>query len=340
MWYDNLLEKNQIPDIMLRQGIRYYNQQHLKRLAKEPPQQKDFLIAQLKDSPLAVSTDKANEQHYEVPAAFYQRVLGPRLKYSCGYWKSPSVSLAQSETDMLELYCQRAQLQSAHNVLELGCGWGSLTLYMARKYPHLKITAISNSASQKAFILDQAHQQGLKNIEIITVDINDFQPENRFDRLVSIEMFEHLRNYDRLFKNISQWLKPGGLLFCHIFTHKKHAYLFEVEHERDWMAKYFFTGGTMPSHDLLPRMSGELRLQQDWELSGQHYEKTSNAWLARMDAQKAEILPLMGEIYGKDQQLKWWVYWRVFFMACAELFGHDQGQQWQVSHYLFQNEAK
>lgn len=339
MWYDNLLEKNKIPDFMLRQGIRYYNSQHLKRLGSNAENDKVELIQHLQSSPLAIATDQANAQHYEVPAEFYQKVLGPRLKYSCGYWKSDSVTLAQSETDMLEIYCQRAQLHNAQHVLELGCGWGSLTLYMAQKYPHLKITALSNSASQKAFIRQQAQRLGITNIEILTVDINHFQTHQRFDRLVSIEMFEHLRNYTQLFQNIAQWLKPGGLLFCHIFSHKKYAYLFEVEHERDWMAKYFFTGGTMPSHDLLPQMSGPLRLKQDWEINGTHYEKTANAWLQEMDRQKAEIFPLMADIYGNHQALKWWVYWRIFFMACAELFGHNAGQEWQVSHYLFENEA-
>lgn len=341
MWYNNLLENNRLPDWAIRQGIRWYNTQHLKRLnagrPEELAQKKEAVFTQLSQGPLAVAVDAANAQHYELPPAFFEAVLGPHLKYSCGYWKSGSVSLAQSEADMLELYCQRAQLNSARSILELGCGWGSLSLYMAKKYPHTRIRAISNSQGQRQHIEARARAAGLRNLSVETVDINHFDPKENFDRIVSIEMFEHLRNYQTLFERLNTWLNPGGLLFVHIFNHVQHAYLFEPEHERDWMARYFFTGGTMPSQDLLPHFAQPmLQLKNIWPLNGQHYARTSNAWLHKMDHHRIRVWPLLEQTYGKTEALKWWVYWRVFFMACAELFAHQQGEAWQVTHYLFE----
>ncbi|MGV3522622.1 MAG: SAM-dependent methyltransferase [Candidatus Sericytochromatia bacterium] len=343
MWYDSLLENDRLPDWMIRQGMHWYNQQHLKRLGAGGPaaamEQKQRLFTQLREAPLAVATDIANQQHYEVPAAFFAQVLGPHLKYSCGYWKSPSVTLAQSEADMLELCCQRAQLANGQTILELGCGWGSLTLYMAARYPDAQIVGVSNSQSQREWILARAAERGLTNLTIRTADINDFEPDLRFERIVSVEMFEHLRNYSSLFERLQKWLTPGGLLFVHIFAHKKHAYLFEATHPRDWMARYFFTGGTMPSQDLLPHFAPPLQLRQLWEIDGTHYQRTANAWLARMDQHKASLFPVIGKLHGDDQALKWWSYWRIFFLACAELFGYDHGQEWQVVHYLFEQPA-
>ena len=342
MW-QSLLEQNRIPDALIRQGIRYYSHQHLRRLAQGGVEaQQERLIetlASLRAAPLAVATEKANEQHYELPPAFFEQVLGPHLKYSCGYWKNPYVTLAQSEADMLALTCQRAGIKDHAQILELGCGWGSLTVYMAQKYPHSHITAVSNSRPQRLHIEKRLAALGLSNVEIITADINHFEPQGTFDHIVSVEMFEHLRNYQMLFERLHRWLTPGGLLFIHVFAHRQFAYLFEVEHERDWMAKYFFTGGTMPSKDLFLHFCAPLRLQQQWVVDGRHYQQTSEAWLRNMDQHRNSIEAIFADTYGPEAVTRWWAYWRVFFLSCAELFGHAEGQEWFVTHHLFEKPA-
>ncbi|PIQ25178.1 SAM-dependent methyltransferase [bacterium (Candidatus Blackallbacteria) CG17_big_fil_post_rev_8_21_14_2_50_48_46] len=341
MWYQNLLKQNRIPDSLIRTGIRFYNRQHLRRL-NQPGKEtlRKNLLQRLESFPVAAVPEKANEQHYEVPAAFFEKVLGPHLKYSCGFWPTGQETLAEAEAKMLALSCERAQLSNGQAILELGCGWGSLSLYMAEQYPQSQITAVSNSHSQRQFIEARAQARGLENLNIITADINDFAPEQKFDRIVSVEMFEHLRNYPEIFKRMNTWLYPNAKVFIHIFGHREHLYLFEVEHPRDWMAKYFFSGGTMPSQDLLLNCCDPLEPIQFWVVNGQHYQKTSEAWLARMDQHKQDLLPLFAETYGKENTTRWWAYWRIFFMACAELFGHSQGQEWQVYHYLFEKRAQ
>jgi len=238
---------------------------------------------------------------------------------------------------MLERTCGRAQLADGQTILELGCGWGSLSLWMAEHYPNARVTSVSNSRSQKAYIDGQAAKRGLVNLTVRTANMIHYGGEGneKFDRVVSVEMFEHMKNYQELLRRVSTWLKPQGKLFVHIFTHRDIAYHYEVRHEGAWMAKYFFTGGQMPSHDLLLHFQDHLRIEEQWAVSGQHYEKTSNAWLANMDAHKAELLPLLEKTYGRDQVTRWWVYWRVFFMACAELWGFNHGNEWIVSHYRF-----
>ena len=340
MWYTSLLEKDMLPDFAIRSGIRMLLKQRLIDENKGDPeaQQEHFmkLIAELKGSPIAINTADANQQHYEVPADFYCKVLGKHLKYSSGYWKEGVTDIDTSEKDMLELTCQRAELKDGQDILELGCGWGSLSLFMAEKFPESRVTSVSNSHSQKAFIDDQAKQRGLTNLTIITSDINVFQIDTKFDRIVSVEMFEHMRNYDLLLRNVAGFLKSNGKLFVHIFTHKEYAYKFEVIDETDWMSRYFFTGGIMPSDHLLLYFPEHVNIEQHWRLSGIHYQKTSEAWLRNMDAAKTEIMEILKRVYGKDQAVKWWVYWRLFFMACAELWGYNDGNEWIVSHYLFQ----
>lgn len=340
MWYTSLLEKDLLPDFAIRSGIRNLLRERLKDEDKGNPEAQQehlmTLIEELKNSPIAINTAEANEQHYEVPADFFTYVMGKYMKYSSGYWKNGVTDIDTSEQDMLEVTCHRAELKDGQKVLELGCGWGSLSLFMAEKFPNSKITSVSNSHSQKAYIDAQAQKRGLKNLTIITADMNVFTISEKFDRVVSVEMFEHMRNYKLLLKKIYDLLNPDGKLFVHIFTHKDYTYKFEVKDETDWMSKYFFTGGIMPGNNLLLYFNEHMRIDKQWLVSGAHYAKTSEAWLSNMDKHKAEIMPVMKRVYGDKNAVKWWVYWRLFFMACAELWGFDDGKEWMVSHYLFQ----
>jgi len=339
MFYDKLLEKNKVPDSLIRIGIRNLLKQRLKDENKGNTEAQQAhlmqLIDELKASPIAINTQEANEQHYEVPTQFYQYCLGKHLKYSSGYWKDGVKDIDTSEKDMLEITCQRAELKDGQDVLELGCGWGSLSLFMAAKFPKSNFTVVSNSRTQKIYIDEQAKLRGLNNLTVITININDFTLDKTFDRVVSVEMFEHMRNYQKLMHKVATLLKTEGKLFVHIFTHKEYAYKFEVIDDTDWMSKYFFTGGIMPSDDLLLYFNEHLSIQKHWHVSGMHYSKTSEAWLQNMDKHKAEIMPLFEQTYGKEHAVKWWVYWRIFYMACAELWAYNNGEEWIVSHYLF-----
>ena len=343
MFYNKLLEENKIPDFLIRIGIRRLLKQRLADETKGNTQvQQEHLmklIEELKNSPIAVNTAEANEQHYEVPTDFYKYCLGKHLKYSSGFWKDGVDDIDTSEKDMLELTCERAELENGQTVLELGCGWGSLSLFMASKFPLSNFTVVSNSRTQKIYIDEQAKLRGITNLEVLTININNFNINKTFDRVVSVEMFEHMRNYEKLMKLVADVLKPDGKLFVHIFTHKKYTYKFEVIDNTDWMSKYFFTGGIMPSDNLLLYFNKELFIQNHWHVNGKHYSKTSEAWLKNMDLHKKEIMPLFEQTYGKDQALKWWVYWRIFYMACAELWGYNNGEEWMVSHYLFNKKA-
>ena len=339
MFTDKFLEQDKLPDSLIRIGIRKLLRRRLKdeKLPNTELQQEHLmnLIAELKDSPIAVNTPDANAQHYEVPTEFYQYCLGKHLKYSCGYWKEGVTELDTSEADMLELTCNRAELKNGQDVLELGCGWGSLSLYMSAKYPESNFTVVSNSRTQKIYIDEQAKQRNIPNLAVITADMNNFSIDKTFDRVVSVEMFEHMRNYELLMKKVALLLKPAGKLFVHIFTHKDLAYKFEVKDESDWMSKYFFTGGIMPSDDLLLYFNKDMCIENHRHVSGLHYAKTSEAWLVNMDKHKKEIMPIFENTYGKANAVKWWVYWRLFYMACAELWKYKNGEEWIVSHYLF-----
>ena len=329
------MERGYLPDGLIRIGIRRLLAERLRLAAAEDEQHLERLIAELRASPIAINAASANEQHYEVPAGFFQKALGPRLKYSSGWWPEEVKDLTTAEAAMLALSCERAELGFDQDILELGCGWGSLTLWLAEFYPDSRIVAVSNSHSQREFIEAQCQARGLGNVQVITADMNDFQPDRRFDRVLSVEMFEHMRNYQELMARIQGWLKPGGKLFVHIFTHRQFAYPFETEGEDNWMGRYFFTGGIMPSRDLLPRFQDNLQLEEQWHLNGRHYQRTLEAWLVNQDQQRDEIMALFRATYGTEQASRWFQRWRVFFMACAELFGYRRGEEWGVSHYRF-----
>lgn len=290
-------------------------------------------IGEMHDGPLAIHTAAANEQHYEVPTDFYLKVLGHRLKYSSCLWPPEVRNLDEAELAMLDLTVGRAGITDGMEILELGCGWGSLSLYMAARFPAARITAVSNSRTQKEYIDAEAKREGITNLNIITCDMNEFHPGGTYDRVVSVEMFEHMRNYALLLKKIAGWLKPDGRLFVHIFVHDHFAYPFATGEDNDWMARYFFTGGLMPSFDIFTHFNKHLVVEQNWQVNGVHYEKTLNAWLDKMDAQRSALTPLFKQAYGDDWRT-WWVYWRLFFMACAELFGYRHGKEWYVGHYL------
>lgn len=330
---ESLLKRDLIPEIVIRMAIRGM----LKHKLRQEAATNDIaaFVARLKQSPIAIATEDANRQHYEVPPLFFKTVLGEHLKYSCGYWPKPSVSLSQSEESMLDLYCQRAQIANGHRILDLGCGWGSLSLYIAEKFPQCRITGVSNSRDQKKFIEECMHQRSLSNVEVITADMNHFESDKTYDRILSIEMFEHMRNYQQLMRKISSWLEPNGLLFVHIFVHRNFAYCFDDRDPGNWMARYFFTGGIMPSKNLLSFFQDDLRLLEQWTISGDHYQKTCEAWLQRMKQNRTVILPLFQKTYGHDPSLMWWSYWKIFFIACSELFGFRSGKEWFVEHYLF-----
>ncbi len=329
-----LVEKGLVPDALTRAGIRRLC---AKRLADEiaggDARQSAFL-ASLASGPVAPLPEKANEQHYELPPAFMALALGPRMKYSSCFYETGNETMAQAEEAMLALTCERAQLADGQSVLELGCGWGSLTLWMAEKYPNSQITAVSNSAPQREHILARAKERGLANVEVLTRDMNDFQAPATYDRVVSVEMFEHMRNYPELFKRVASWLVPGGKLFVHVFCHKAFAYPFVDENEDDWMARHFFSGGLMPSEGLLLNFQDRLENEGMWIVDGRHYEKTSNDWLDNLDRRRDEALETLRPVYGRDAAL-WLRRWRVFYMACAELFGYAGGSEWRVAHYRF-----
>ena len=330
----SLLETGFVPDALTRAGIRHLCGVRLAEESRDAARRMASLRESIMTGPVAPVPQLANEQHYEVPAEFMRLALGPRMKYSSCLYETGRETLAQAEDAMLALTAQRAELADGQDILELGCGWGSLTLWTAERFPKSHITAVSNSAPQREHILAEAARRGLTNLRVLTRDMNVFAIEETFDRVVSVEMFEHMRNYPELMRRVAGWLKPGGKLFVHIFCHKSLAYPFADEGEDDWMARHFFSGGIMPSESLLLEFQDHLRKEKMWIVDGRHYEKTSNHWLANLDSNRVRALELLRAAYGADAALRL-TRWRIFYMACAELFGYDGGSEWRVAHYLF-----
>ena len=333
-------ERGLMPDFLIRAGIRNLCRKRLQQCKTDDceanAQLVEDYIRSVDQAPLAVLTEKANEQHYEVPAAFYHRVLGQNLKYSSCYFEDFVSDLTTAENKALELTCEHADLEDGQQILELGCGWGSLSLWMAKNFPKSKITSVSNSNSQREYIMGQAKERNLKNLKVITADVNSFESDKTYDRVVSVEMFEHVRNHRGLFQRIHSWLNPDGKLFTHVFCHRSTSYPFEVEGEDDWMSKHFFSGGTMPADELFLRISGSLELETRWRWSGKHYAKTSECWLENLDRNQSEVLELFKNEMSPEQAKRTFHRWRIFFSGRAETFGFANGQEWWVSHYLFQ----
>jgi cyclopropane-fatty-acyl-phospholipid synthase len=335
-----LAERGVLPDAVIRAGIRRLCNQRLREEGRGGLMAQTLryrqLLGSLKSSPVALHTEAANAQHYEVPAAFFELCLGGRLKYSACYFPTGSESLDKAEEAMLTLYGERADLADGQDILELGCGWGSLTLWMAERYPNARITAVSNSHSQGAHIRTECARRGLTNVRTLTADVNTLALQaEAFDRCVSVEMFEHLRNYEVLLARVAGWLRPSGKLFVHIFAHRTLMYPFETAGESNWLGRHYFTGGLMPSTDTLLWFQRDVSLEERWMIDGTHYQRTANAWLANQDAHRGQVLHVLRQTYGPATAALWYQRWRMFWMACAELFGYAHGQQWLVAHYRF-----
>ena len=339
----SMAENGWLPDTVIRLGIRRLLAERLKRQRVKGRQEsrsaESRFADQLRQSPMVIGAGRANEQHYEMPARFFDLVLGHRLKYSCGYWPREAMTLDESEDAMLELTCQRAQIEDGMDILELGCGWGSLSLWIAEHYPNSRLLCVSNSHSQRQHIQRESAKRGLRNVEVVTADITDFKTECKFHRVLSIEMFEHVRNYERVLERIAGWLNSDGKLFVHIFCHRSAAYAFEVDGKSEWMARHFFTGGIMPSANLLSHFQRDMLIGERWPVDGTHYSTTCEAWLRNIDNNYSHVLAVLRERYDAKEACIAVQRWRIFFMACAELFKYHSGTEWHVAHLLLHQRA-
>ncbi len=323
-------ERIPLPDAIVRAAIQQLCARTAARLA-DAGDDAGF-ASRMAERAIAEHAETANAQHYEVPAAFFAEVLGPNRKYSSCYYREPTSTLQEAEEAALRQTVEHAELVDGQAILELGCGWGSLSLWMARQFPGSDIVAVSNSHSQRQYIEQAAAERGLRNLRIVTADMNLFEPSRQFDRIVSVEMFEHMMNWRALMTRLRNWLAPNGRFFMHVFSHRSGAYLFDPTHREDWIAQHFFTGGVMPSHHLIRQYSDLFAVEKEWRWSGIHYQRTATDWLANFDARRGAIEAILRQVYGGDTRL-WMRRWRWFFLATAGLFGHADGSEWGVSHY-------
>lgn len=340
---DFLIAKGWMPDFMIRSRLRNrltkkIHEESKKGVTQGPNRILDF-VDELKRAPISTPPDTSDERSAELPSRFFETILGKSMKYSAGYWREGVVNLDLSESDMLETTMWRAELADGQRILELGCGWGSLSLLMAYRFPGSHVTAVTKSRLQKEFIEQKAAEREVKNLTVVSADMNEYETTEKFDRVVSIEMFEHMRNYERLLNKISNWLKDDGKLFVHLFCHKKYAYYQDPQDRKNWVARYFFKGGIMPSENLLLYFDDKFQIENRWKIPGTHYQKTCHAWLERMDKNKEQVLEIFKEVYGSKEAKRWMSYWRVFFMSCEELFGFKGGDEWYVTHYLLKKKS-
>ena len=331
-----LAERGWIPDFLLRIAVKFISKARIKK--SNSFSEKLDVITSLRDGPIAESTPFANKQHYEVPTAFFEKVLGSKLKYSCSLFSDNQKSLNDAETEMLKTYIERANIRSKQEILDLGCGWGSFSLYAAQKFSDCNFTAVSNSDEQINFIKSKIQELGLTNLLALKQDINQLNLNKKFDRIVSIEMFEHMRNYKNLLQRLSNLMTDDGLLFVHIFCNRQSAYFYEIKNQWDWMTKYFFTGGIMPSKDIFEFFDEDLTVAESWEINGKHYSKTSKSWLKNIDKNSKIVKQILNQHY--DEKNIWFNRWRIFFLACEEFFKINDGKEWFVSHYLLEKKNK
>ena len=340
--FDSLLSSGLLPDPLVRSGIRHRLSARLSSESQGDVEDRDRRFSEfltgLDGSPIALNTVEANTLIYQVPTEFYLQVLGPRLKGSSGYWSSKKTTLAEAEEEMLLLVCERAELQDGQKILELGCGWGAMTLWMAEQFPNSSITAVSNSYTQRLHIEAEANRREFYNVRVITADINTFSaPEpGSYDRVVSVELFPQLKNYREVMRRISVWLKPESKLFVQTTTHREYSYHFDNANSLDWIGRNFLPGGTMPSHDLLLHFQHDLRIVHRWRINGMHAARTAEAWLHALRMNRKAILPVLEKVHGRVDTRQRYAYWDVFFMACAELWSYREGEEWMISHYLFE----
>ena len=337
------IDKGLFPNRLLRLGARFMcftRQRELLKKYKKNEEQKDLFFQNLLSYEIAEDVSVANDQHYELPTDFFKLVLGKQLKYSSAYWEKNCKDLTEAEINSLEKSIQHAQVENGQRILELGCGWGSLSLYLAQKFPNCTITAVSNSKTQESYIKNEIEKRKLTNVTYIRSDITTLELNETYDRILSIEMFEHLTNYSKVFQKLSQWSDEQTKLFIHIFTHKDYPYQLSDNQDESWLGHHFFANGMMPSVDLFEKVQKTFKVEKQWIWPGTHYEKTANHWLKNLELNKDKVIPLFEKHYGKEESITWYNRWKVFFISCAELFGYNKGQLWGVTHYLLSKNEK